>query len=65
MLPLSKVYQMTKHTSNPPEGVKRLTFDVPAELHLAIKVYCAKRGLKIGAAVTEMLIEKFITQKPL
>jgi len=42
-----------------PEPMKRLTIDVPAELHRAIKMQCASRGTKIADEVRELLIQKY------
>jgi len=42
-----------------PEPMKRLTIDVPASLHRAIKTQCAVRGTKIADEVRELLIQKY------
>lgn len=42
-----------------PVPTKRLTIDVPAELHSQIKVQCAKEGVKMADAIREMLRERF------
>lgn len=42
-----------------PEPMKRLTIDVPASLHRAIKTQCAARGTKIADEVRELLIKKY------
>lgn len=42
-----------------PELMKRLTIDVPASLHRAIKTQCAARGTKIADEVREMLMQKY------
>ena len=39
--------------------MKRLTIDVPASLHRAIKTQCAVRGTKIADEVRELLIQKY------
>jgi len=41
------------------EPMKRLTIDVPASLHRAIKTQCASRGTKIADEVRELLIQKY------
>jgi len=41
------------------EPVKRLTIDVPASLHRAIKAQCAMRGTKIADEVRELLLQKY------
>ena len=42
-----------------PEPMKRLTIDVPASLHRAIKTQCAARGTKIADEVRELLMQKY------
>lgn len=42
-----------------PEQMKRLTIDVPASLHRAIKTQCAARGTTIADEVRELLIQKY------
>ncbi len=42
-----------------PVQTKRLTIDVPAELHSQIKMQCAKEGVKMADAIREMLQERF------
>ena len=42
-----------------PEPMKRLTIDVPASLHRAIKTQCAVRGTKIADEVRELLMQKY------
>ena len=42
-----------------PEPMKRLTIDVPASLHRAIKTQCAARGTKIADEVRELLMKKY------
>ena len=43
----------------PPMPTKRLTIDVPLDLHGQIKVRCAKEGLKMADTIREILREKF------
>jgi predicted DNA binding CopG/RHH family protein len=44
-----------------PEGkMKRLTLDIPEELHKAIKTQCAMRGTKITDELREMLAQKYM-----
>ena len=43
----------------PKARMKRLTIDVPAELHTAIKVDCAKRGAKMADVIREILESQF------
>jgi hypothetical protein len=42
-----------------PEVTKRLTIDVPADLHSQIKVQCAREGVKMADAIREILRERF------
>lgn len=51
-----------RSTDNEPEAMKRLTIDVPASLHRAIKTQCAMRGTKIADEVRELLIQKYGNQ---
>lgn len=44
-----------------PEVLKRLTFDVPLSLHTAMKIDCARRGVKMGHEVLALLEEKWGT----
>ncbi|HES75874.1 MAG TPA: hypothetical protein ENO09_02570 [bacterium] len=41
------------------EPMKRLTIDIPAELHRAIKTATASRGAKIADEVRELLLQKY------
>ena len=41
------------------EPMKRLTIDIPAHLHRAIKTQCASRGTKIADELRELLLEKY------
>jgi len=42
-----------------PEKMKRLTIDISASLHAALKSSCALRGTKIADEVRELLYEKY------
>lgn len=44
------------------DTMKRLTIDIPASLHRAIKTQCAMRGSKIADEVRELLLQKYGTQ---
>ena len=46
-------------THDAPEPMKRLTIDVPARLHRAIKMQCASRGTKIADEVRDLLMQKY------
>ncbi len=39
--------------------MKRLTVDLPADLHARVKAQCALRGVKISDEIRAMLEEKF------
>lgn len=39
--------------------MKRLTIDVSADLHSAIKVDCARRGIKMADAIRGLLTNEF------
>ena len=39
--------------------MKRLTIDVSVDLHSAIKVSCAQRGVKMADAIREILEDEF------
>lgn len=41
------------------EPMKRLTIDIPASLHRAIKMHTAQRGTKIADEVRELLQENY------
>lgn len=41
------------------ERMKRLTIDVPEDLHRAIKMACAMRGTKIADEVRALLAERY------
>ncbi|EJF84981.1 hypothetical protein [Bartonella rattimassiliensis] len=41
------------------ESMKRLTIDIPENLHRLIKVSCASRGTKIADEVRELLSQKY------
>ena len=42
-----------------PVRMKRLTIDVSPELHSAIKVGCARRGIKMADAIRDILASEF------
>lgn len=39
--------------------MKRLTIDISADLHSAIKVSCAQRGVKMADAIRQILKDEF------
>jgi len=40
-------------------NMKRLTIDISVDLHSAIKVECARRGIMMSDAIRDILNEKF------
>jgi hypothetical protein len=46
-------------TAEDSEPMKRLTIDVPASLHRAIKGQCGMRGTKIADEVRDLLLQKY------
>lgn len=44
---------------NAASKMKRLTIDVPADLHTSIKIWCAQRGTKMSDTIRQMLMQKF------
>ncbi|MFK7161833.1 plasmid partition protein ParG [Marinospirillum sp. MEB164] len=48
----------TPEDENKPK-MKRLTIDVPEDLHRQIKAECAMRGSKIADEVRELLLQKY------
>ena len=46
-----------------PVAMKRLTIDVSADLHSAIKVDCARRGVKMADAIRDILRNEFGADK--
>ncbi|NKD56020.1 MULTISPECIES: hypothetical protein [unclassified Haematospirillum] len=41
------------------EPMKRLTIDIPANLHRTIKAQCAMRGSKISDELRDLLLQKY------
>ena len=46
-----------------PVAMKRLTIDVSADLHSAIKVDCARRGIRMADAIRDILRNEFGADK--
>ncbi len=44
-------------------GMKRLTIDVPADLHATVKSECARRGIKMADAIRRILETEFRTER--
>lgn len=57
--PSADAWVESRSHDDAPEPMKRLTIDVPAELHRAIKVQCASRGTKIADEVRALLMQKY------
>lgn len=53
------VQESASRESKQSDGMKRLTIDIPASLHMAVKAQCAMRGTKIADEVRELLSKKF------
>ena len=43
----------------PPRATKRLNVDVSIDLHARLKVSCARQGIAMSAAVTQLLEQHF------
>lgn len=41
------------------EPMKRLTIDIPADLHTKLKADCAMRGRKMADEIRELLMDKY------
>ncbi|MCK4578418.1 MAG: hypothetical protein KAU50_06490 [Candidatus Marinimicrobia bacterium] len=56
-----RVSEVREHPAEfkPKAQMKRLTIDVPAELHTAIKVDCARRGAKMADVIRDLLESQF------
>ncbi|SDO47015.1 plasmid partition protein ParG [Vreelandella arcis] len=46
----------------PKEPMKRLTIDIPTELHAKLKADCAMRGRKMTDEIRDLLMEKYGNQ---
>lgn len=49
----------SRNKGGEPKQMKRLTIDVPEDLHRQIKTACAQRGTKIADEVRELLLQKY------
>ncbi|WP_375616324.1 plasmid partition protein ParG [Bartonella sp. AP58NXGY] len=58
-IPLTADAWVENHKENMSGGMKRLTIDIPENLHRLIKVSCASRGTKIADEVRELLSRKY------
>ena len=55
--------QSASEAGEAPTGkMKRLTIDIPEELHKIVKTQCAMRGTKIADEVRNLLIQKYSKQ---
>jgi hypothetical protein len=43
----------------PPPKTRRLTIDVPADLHLRVKLECVRQGLTLNGLISELLAIRF------
>jgi hypothetical protein len=39
--------------------MKRLTFDIPADLHMRMKVGCAREGIDMAEALRELIAQRW------
>ena len=44
--------------------MKRLTIDIPSDLHMRVKMQCAARGRKMADEIRVLLEERFSTESP-
>ena len=58
-LPWSRAGGGGRPSGPQPQATKRLSIDIPAELHTRIKVICARRGTKIADEVRALLEKEF------
>ncbi|MBB4076874.1 hypothetical protein GGR08_001185 [Bartonella fuyuanensis] len=58
-IPLTADSWVASHKGSMNGGMKRLTIDIPENLHRLIKVSCASRGTKIADEVRELLAQKY------
>jgi hypothetical protein len=42
---------------------KRFTFDVPTALHTRMKIECARRGLRMGDVLRELIEQEFLRSR--
>jgi len=49
----------TRKQEVPKEPMKRLTIDIPAELHSQLKADCAMKGRKMADEIRELLVQKY------
>lgn len=54
----------TRSDASEAEPMKRLTVDIPADLHRQIKAACAMRGTKITDEVREILSDNYSDTSP-
>ena len=48
-----------RHAVVPPGATKRLNVDLSLDLHARLKVACARQGIAMSAAVTQLLEQHF------
>jgi hypothetical protein len=47
-----------------PEPTKRTSFDMPADLHMRVKIECTRRGLLMCDVFRELLEREFPAEAP-
>ena len=57
--PVLPVVQDAVPPSAPKMPMKRLTFDIPADLHRRMKIACVQDGREMAAVIREMLEARF------
>jgi hypothetical protein len=57
--PAADAWVENRGLATDPEPMKRLTIDIPASLHRAIKTQCSARDAKIADEVRSLLMEKY------
>jgi hypothetical protein len=57
--PVLPVVQDAVPPSVPKMPMKRLTFDIPADLHRRMKIACVQDGREMAAVIREMLEARF------
>jgi hypothetical protein len=57
--PVLSIVQEAGSPSAPKMPMKRLTFDIPADLHRRMKIACVQDGREMAAVIREMLEARF------
>lgn len=56
-------YKKTEPKQDPTQKIKRITIDIPQNWHSEIKVFCAKKGVKMNEEILPIL-QKHFSLKP-